>query len=177
LALEDRITTLEHENQVLRMTVQESLAVLQEILESEAPSPLTDRWQRRAWVLALMNVALAVTLFVNVRYLTLENLPPTLTPRMVLWLRGLWMVLAFVWLLLQLYPLSLLFESQEMPPRRLAWRSAIRLLTSSPAMVFSVTGFVLLITLLSVLWPAGWIWLMGAVMVGIAYVGVKSARQ
>ena len=177
MALEDRITALERDNQVLKNIVQESLAALQEFLEPECPSPMVTRWQRRAWVVALLNVALAITLFVNVHFFTLEGLPPTLTPKMILWLRALWIVLAFIWLLLQLYPLGLLLESQETPPRSLALRSAVRILTSSPAMMLSVTGCILLITLLSILWPVGWVWLMAGTMVGITYVSIRSATS
>ena len=177
MALEDRITALERDNQLLKNIVHESLAALQEFLEPEGPSPIVTRWQRRAWVVALLNVALAVTLFVNVRFFTLEGLPPTLTPKMMLWLRALWVVLAFIWLALQLYPLGLLLENQETPPRSLALRSAIRILTSSPAMTLSVTGCILLITLLSILWPVGWIWLMAGIMVGITYVSIRSAAS
>ncbi len=177
MALEERITALERENQILKHTIQESLAALQDTMEPECPSPMVTHWQRRAWIVSLLNVALAITLFVNVHFYTLDDLPPTLTPSMVLWLRALWIVLAFIWLLLQLYPLSLLLESQETPPRRLAWRSAVRILTSSPAMTLSVTGFVLFITLLSILWPVGWIWLMAGVMVSITYVSVRSATS
>ncbi len=79
----------------------------------------------------------------------MEDLPPTLDPLVALWLRALWIALAFIWLALQLYPLALLFQAEEAPSQRLALRSALRMLTSSPAMIVSVSGFALLVALIS----------------------------
>lgn len=174
MSLEERIATLENENQVLKHSLQESLNTLQATLTQSPPLPTIARWQRRAWVLALTNLMLAMVLFTNVRFYTLEDLPPTLDPLVALWLRALWIALAFIWLALQLYPLALLFQAEEAPSQRLALRSALRMLTSSPAMIVSVSGFALLVALISAVLPELWLWFVGGLTILFGFIGLRS---
>jgi hypothetical protein len=172
LTLEDRITALEQENQALKRDIQDTLLSLHEDLQHTPPRPAGERWSRRAWALALLNLVLALTLFVNVNYFTLEGLPADLSATTVMWLRGLWVALSFVWLVLQLYPLALLYESEERALRGIAWRNALKMLGSSPALLVSLTGGVLLVALISAIAPIAWLWLVVTMIVIIAGFGL-----
>jgi len=173
LTLEDRIIALEQENRVLKGEIQTTLTALQADLEATPPRGLGERWSRRAWFLALLNLTLAIVLFVNVNYFTLEGLPPGLDPETVMWLHGLWMALSFIWLMLQLYPLTLIYETQERALRRATWRNAARLLVSNPALLVTLTCAVLVVALVSAFAPTVWLWLVVVMAVMVTGLGLR----
>jgi hypothetical protein len=173
LTLEDRISALERENRMLKQEIQGTLISVRENLGQSSTSSSDERWSRRAWVLALLNLTLALTLFVNVNYFTLEGLPADLSVDTVMRLRSLWIALSFIWLVLQLYPLIMLYEAEERALRCVAWRNAVRVLVSNPAVLVSLTCAVLLIALASAIAPTLWIWAVVAMAALVVSLGMR----
>jgi len=105
--LQHRVETLEHEMEVLKGEIRGTLLDVQQNLSQKPATP--SRWEKRAWGLALLNILLAVTLFTNIRFYTSDT-PFGIGSPLSTWLRAFWVALAFVWLILQMYPLALLLD-------------------------------------------------------------------
>lgn len=71
--MEQKIIALEREIKTLKGEIQTTLVAIQKTLPEK--SMTTARWQRKAWVLALVNMVIAVVLFSNV-YLYLPGSLP-----------------------------------------------------------------------------------------------------
>lgn len=152
MTLEQRVRRTEREVTVLKREIRETLQEMREILCRNAPSP--SKWRKRAWVLALLNTLLAIELFTNIR---LYHAPTTWAgPNLVGWMRAFWVASAFVWLLLQLYPVALLLDQDEKRSREAAWRSGARILTSNPGLTLALTLLVLAVAVVGVLFPSLW---------------------
>jgi hypothetical protein len=140
------------------------LLVVQESLSKKPPSP--SRWRRKAWVLALLNLLLAITLFTNIRLYQ-----PVASPGdgslLGSWLRAFWVALTFVWLLLQLYPVALLLEQEDERLRAVAWRNAIALFASNPRLTLILTTIVLIIAVVGAVFPELWLSITGALLVAV----------
>jgi phosphatidylserine synthase len=173
--LEERVECLEAEMNVLTYKIQQTLVSVQEQLD-ETPNRRS-RWRRHAWVIALLNMLLAIVLFVNIRFYTLEDLPVNIHPSWVPWLQAFWLILALLWLLLQLYPLVLLFEAEEQPLRDIAWRNAGRIFARNPTLLAVVTAFVLVVTIISALFPTVWLVMMFVMLLSVLFWGVRSVIQ
>jgi hypothetical protein len=152
--LEHRVETLEHEMEVLRKEIRGTLLDVQQSLSEKPATP--SRWQKRAWGLALLNVLLAVTLFTNIRFYTSDDTPFGIGSPLSGWLQAFWMALAFVWLILQMYPLALLLDQESKRSREMAWHNAAALFASNPGLTLALTLFVLAIAVVSMLFPAAW---------------------
>ncbi len=153
MELENRMENLEREVAVLKGDIQATLVTVQESLSKKPQA--SSQWQKKAWVLALLNLLLAITLFTNIRFYVSDALAVSgslFEP----WLRAFWVALAFLWLLLQMYPLALLLEQENERPRKVAWRNAVALFVSNPKLIFVVTLVVLAIALVSMLFPSLW---------------------
>ena len=173
--LEQRIEELEAEVDLLTHEIQQTLMLVQARLD-ETPKR-RNRWRQQAWVIALLNMLLAIVLFVNIHYYQPNEAPLGVSEVWVPWLQGFWLVLAFVWLVLQLYPLALLLEAEEEPLRDIAWRNAGRLFAQNPALGILATAFVLIVAIVSVLFPTLWLVLMFMLLVGVLFIGVRSVLK
>ncbi len=155
MSLEQRVETLEREMAVLKGAIQQTLLEVQEELVQEvAPSPAPSRWRRRAWLLALLNTLLAITLFANARLI--QQAPRQIEGPAVPWLQAFWTALTFVWLLLQLYPVALLLEEEEGRARDIAWRNGLKAFKSNPGLTLIITLVVLAGAAFSALFPPIW---------------------
>ncbi len=155
--LEQRVETLEREVETLKGEIRGTLLDVRASLSEKPPSPA--RWRDRAWVLALLNVLLAIVLFTNIRFYTPGD-GSLLSP----WLQAFWVALAFVWLLLQMYPLALLLDQEEEQAREVAWRNAAAIFASSPGLTLALTLVVLVVAVISALFPSLWLVLMVALL-------------
>ena len=153
MELERRVETLERELRILKGEIRGTLLDVQESLAEKPANP--SRWRKRAWVLALLNLLLSIVLFTNIRLYTPDPAPgggSLVDP----WLQAFWVALAFVWLLLQMYPLALLLEQEEPVARDAAWRNAGALFRSNPGLTLALTVVVLVVAVASVLFPSLW---------------------
>ena len=157
MELSHRVEQLEREVSVLKHDIRGTLLEVQDELSKDAPSSSAspDRWRKRAWMLALLNTLLAVTLFSTVRVYA-SGEPFGLAQWLVPWLRGFYVALTFVWLLLQLYPVALLLQEEDGASRDIAWRNAGKAFASNPGLTLAVTVTVLGAAAISALFPPIW---------------------
>jgi hypothetical protein len=160
MELEHRVEKIEREVGVLKRDLQGTLLEIQRSMSRRPADP--SRWRKRAWVLALLNMLLAITLFTNVRFYTPDPSSSGASPLLSPWLRALWETLAFLWLILQMYPLALLLGQEEEQLQDVAWRNAAALFTSNPGLALALGMVVLLLSIVSVLFPS--LWLVGMVV-------------
>lgn len=153
MELEQRVETLEREVEILKGEIRGTLLDVQESLAEKPASP--SRWRKRAWVLALLNTLLAITLFTNIRLYTSDT-PLGVSSSLAPWLRAFWIALAFLWLVIQMYPLALLLDQEEQQSREVAWRNAAALFVSSPGMTLALTLLVLAVAVVGMLFPSLW---------------------
>lgn len=167
MELEDRIKALELEVNALKTDIQQTLRDIQQTLP-EKPVPVS-RWQRKAWVLSLLNMLLAMALFTNL-YLYYPSDAPVfnLDPLLAAWLRAFWIALAFIWLMLQLYPLALLLEQEDQQWQGVVWRNARAYLKARPGTLVLITLGVLLVAIVNSVFPAIWIIITLAMLVATA---------
>ncbi len=120
--------------------------------------------------MALLNMLVAVTLFTNI-YLYIPTVSPfALSPLLRSWLHAFWIALAFIWLLLQMYPLALLLEQENQQWQGLVWRNTVAFIRAHPGLMLGLTLVVLVMALLNAVFPAVW-FVVGLVLLA-AVVGV-----
>ena len=154
--LEQRVERLERENLVLKSDIRETLLeVHQELSRESSPTTSPEHWRKRGWMLALLNTLLAIILFSTVRVYA-SGEPFGLAQWLVPWLRGFYVALTFVWLLLQLYPVALLLQEDDGDSRDIAWRNAGKAFASNPGLTLAVTVAVLGAAAISALFPPIW---------------------
>ncbi|MDY7076910.1 MAG: hypothetical protein SXV54_08290 [Chloroflexota bacterium] len=153
---EQRIEILEREVETLKGDIREVLLEVQASL-SDKPARYgsSQRWQKRAWGLALLNLLLAIVLFTNIHLYTLDT---SLESDSLLntWLQAFWVALAFVWLILQMYPLALLLDEENDQSCGAAWHNTITLFKSNPMLTLVLTASVLIVAIVSALFPSLW---------------------
>ena len=172
MELEDRVKTLELEVNTLKTDIQQTLRDIQQTLpEKTAP---VNRWQKKAWVLSLLNMLVAVSLFTNIYLYLPENSPFNLSPAVAGWLRAFWIALAFVWLILQLYPLALLLEQEDRQWQGVIWRNARAYLQARPGTLMLITLAVLLVAVIESIFPAVWFVVAVALLVVVIVLGLQS---
>jgi|GEM_PF-2357501 len=154
MELEHRVEKLERELKILKEATQETLLAVQKSLSEKPSSP--SRWQKRAWVLALLNILLAITLFTNVDVYASDDTLLGSNSLLGPWLRAFWIAIAFLWLLLQMYPLALLLDQENARSRDVAWRNAAALFKSNPGLTLALTSLVLALSAISALFPSLW---------------------
>jgi hypothetical protein len=153
--MQQRIEALELEIKILKGEIQRTLVEIQKNLPERSGS--VARWQNKAWILAIVNMLIAIVLFSNIYLYVPGNLPLAMDPTIAVLLRAFWMALAFVWLILQLYPLALLLEQQDPEWQNLAWRNAVSLFRNRPDLLVLMTGVILLVALINSVIPAAWL--------------------
>jgi hypothetical protein len=155
MELEERVEHLELEMKALKIDIQKTLLEIRDALpERQAAST---RWQKKAWVLALVNMMLAVVLFTNVYLYLPGNMPFELNPALTAWLRALWLAIAFIWMLLQLYPLALLLEQEDPEWQGVLWRNTNAFVRARPGFLVALTLAVLVIAIVNEALPAAWL--------------------
>jgi cation transport ATPase len=169
---EQRISQLEHEVKILKSEIETTLKELEADLPEK--NNLARRWQKNAWVLALLNLLMAVVLFTNLHfYVSGATGPLDLNPVVYAWLRALWLAMAFIWLLLQLYPLALLLEQEDAQWQGVVWRNATALFRVQPGMLVLMTLAILIIAIINTVMPAAWLIIALALLVTIASIALR----
>jgi hypothetical protein len=163
--LEHRVEQLEHELGILKEAIQGTLLAVQKSLPENPAKP--SRWQKRAWGLALLNILLAITLFTNIRFYASGDAPSGISPLLSACGQAFWIALAFVWLLLQMYPLALLLDQENDRSRGVAWRNAAALFRSNPGLTLALTLLVLVLAAVSALFPSLWLVVMIALFIAV----------
>jgi len=153
MELEQRVETLEHEMDTLKSDIRRVLLTVQDELSREPIS--APGWRRRAWVLALLNMLVATTLFINIHFCSSDNIPFEISSTWMLLLRASWVAMAFLWLILQMYPLALLLE-QESQGLWVILSKAIVLFIDRPGLTFLLILLVLAVAGISALLPVLW---------------------
>ena len=169
---EERIQALEEQVKNLKLEIGRTLVEIQKTLPTKSAAPM--RWEKKAWILALLNILLAVVLFSNVYVYLPGNALSQINPTLADWLRALWIALAFIWLLLQLYPLALLLESEDRQWQGVVWRNALVVLRDRPVVLVGVTLTVLVIALIDTILPMTWVLIALVLMVVVASVAVQN---
>lgn len=174
MELEQRVETLEHEVGILKGEIRGTLLEVQESLAEKPASP--SQWRKRAWALALLNTLLAITLFTNIRLYTSDT-PFGVSSSLAPWLRAFWIALAFLWLVIQMYPLALLLDQEEQQSREAAWRNAAALLVSSPGMTLALTLLILAVAVVGMLFPSLWFVVTTVLFVAVCINAMAYLRQ
>jgi hypothetical protein len=172
MEVEERIQALENEVKTLKSEIQKTLVDISESLPDK-PAP-SSRWEKKAWILALLNILLAVVLFTNVYLYLPGNVLAQVNPTLAAWLRAMWVAVAFMWLLLQMYPLALLLEQEDRQWKGVVWRNALAFLRDRPALLVVLTCLVLVVALVEAVIPAAWLILALALLVAVASLGLRS---
>jgi hypothetical protein len=154
MELEQRIEALEYEVKVLKSEIHKTLVDIQTALPQKSVPPV--RWQKRAWVLALLNMLVAVTLFTNIFWYIPGSAPVVINPVLAPLLRAFWIAIAFMWLLLQMYPLALLLEQEDQQRQGIVWRNAFGFFGAHPGLTLGLTVAVLGVALVNMVFPEVW---------------------
>jgi hypothetical protein len=172
MEMEQRIETLELEVKTLKNEINKTLVEIQATLPEKPVNP--SRWQRKAWALALLNMLVAVTLFTNIYLYLPGSAPFYINPALEAWLRAFWIAVAFMWLLLQMYPLAMLLEQEDHQLQGIVWRNATGYLSAHPGLILGLTLVVLGVALVNSVFPALW-FVVGLVLLIIA--GAVAAQR
>ena len=172
MELEERVDALEKQVQVLKFEIQKTLVDIQANLPDKTPEP--SRWEKKAWVLALLNIMMAVVLFANIYVFLPGNAPLGLDVRVVGWMRAVWVAIAFIWLLLQMYPLMLLLEQEDKEWKGVVWRNALAAFRDRPAMWVVLTFVVLVVAAVDTIVPAAWLMIALALLLALATLIVRN---
>jgi hypothetical protein len=169
---QQRIEKLEREVEMLRSEIQGTLLAIRENLPDKSTSAAV-RWQKRAWILALINILMAIALFANI-YLFLPNNPPfAIDPTLLFLLRAFWVALAFIWLLLQMYPLALLLEQEDQQWQGVVWHSASAFVRAQPGIIVVLTMIVLVVGIVNTIVPVAWIIVALSLLVAVGSMALR----
>jgi uncharacterized membrane protein YesL len=113
------------------------------------------RYFWKAWGLALLNILVAVIMFTNIRFYTPEIVPFDISPSVSLWIQALFVGVALLWVIVQMYPLALLFE-QEDQRLRVALRNAAVLLITNLGFTIVLLLLLLIVAAISTAIPLLW---------------------
>ncbi|HLF26147.1 MAG TPA: hypothetical protein VJG32_07415 [Anaerolineae bacterium] len=171
MELEQRIEALEHEMRILKNDIQRTLLDIQRSLPEKPAAP--NRWQKKAWVLALLNILIAVSLFTNIYLYIPGNLAVPIDAALAPWLRGFWIAVALIWLLLQMYPLALLLEEEDKQWQGVIQRNAAKFFRARPSFVVALTAAVLIISIVNLVIPLAWLILALALLVLVGIMGIR----
>jgi hypothetical protein len=170
MELEERVEALEREMETLKGGIQGMLEEIKESLPDKPAAPLG--WQKKAWVLALLNLLVAITLFTNI-YMYLPGMAPfALSERLVVWLHAFWVAMAFMWLLLQMYPLALLLEQEDRQWQGMVWRNSVGYFRAHPGLMLGLTAGILVMAVVNSVFPAMWFVVALGLMVMVGSVGL-----
>lgn len=172
MELESRVADLERQVAELKTEIHRTLLEIEKTLP-EKPAPPRN-WNRGAWVLALVNLLMAVVLLGNAYLFAPLQASLGIEPVMMDWMRALWLVIAFVWMLLQLYPLALLLMQQEQDWQHVSWRNALKVMRARPGLLLTLTLLLLVSALIDAVMPAAWLIIVCIVLVLVTAVVLRS---
>jgi hypothetical protein len=172
MELEQRVEVLEHEVKMLKNDIHKTLVDIQATLPQKPAASI--HWQKKAWVLALLNMLVAVTLFTNIYMYLPGGISSTVNPVLIPWLRALWIAAAFMWLILQMYPLALLLEQEDQQWQGVVWRNAIGFFSAHPGFSLGLTAAILGVAVVNAIFPQ--VWFVFGLMLLIAVAGVVVYR-
>lgn len=172
MELEQRIEILEQEVKTLKAEIHSTLIGIRESLPAQPSAP--ERWQKKAWILALINVLIAIVLFTNIYLYLPGDMPLGISATLQAWLRAFWLALAFIWLLLQMYPLALLLEQEEQQWRAASWRTALVFLRAQPGFILALTLTALIVAIVNMVIPAVWLIVALALLVGVGSMALRN---
>ena len=121
------------------------------------------RYFWKAWGLALLNILVITIAITNLRFYTPGNAPFEIHPTLSLWIRALWMAVAFLWLTLQMYPLALLLE-QEDQRLRVTLRNTAVIFIANPGFTLVLAALLLIVAVISTLLSPLWFFLTPALL-------------
>ncbi len=175
MEVEQRIEALEEEVRTLKLDISRTLVEIRDNLpEQSAPAA---KWEKKAWLLALVNILLAIVLFTNVAFFTSDGAVFGLNPTMSALIRGLWVALAFIWLLLQMYPLALLLGQEDQQWKGVVWRNALAFLRGRPSFWMLLTLIVLVVAIVDTAVPATWLIIAIALLVAVASFALRNMLE
>lgn len=113
------------------------------------------RYFWKSWKLALVNIAVLGTLFVNLRFYAPGVTPLPISENVSFLIQMFWIMVGVLWIIMQMYPLAMLLEQTDQRVR-LALRNAAVLLFAHPG--FSLVLFILIfiVVAVSTVIPALW---------------------
>lgn len=114
------------------------------------------RYFLKAWGLALLNVLVVAIAFTNVRFYTPGVAPFEISDTLSTWIGGFFTAVAFLWLVLQLYPMAALLE-QEDQRLRVALRNSAVLFITNPGFTIVLALLLLLVAVISTLLTIPWV--------------------
>jgi hypothetical protein len=172
MELEQRIKSLEAQVNTLQSDIRQTLGEIQKTLPEKPVR--SSNWNRTAWVLAMVNLLVAVLLLDNSLLFAplLKFFAPY--PMAGTWFRALWIVLAFLWLLLQMYPLALLLTQEEREWKSVSWQNALKVVHARPGLMIVLTVFVLITILINAIAPAAWLVITLILLVAVAGLALRS---
>lgn len=175
MELEERIQELEEEMNTLKLEIQNTLVEIQESLPEKTAAPV--RWEKKAWMLALLNLLLALVLFTNIPIYVPGGAAFGLDPTRAAWLRAFWIAIAFMWLLLQMYPLALLLEQEDRMWQGIVWRNAVGFLRAQPGLWVLLTLVVLVVAIVNIIIPAAWLIVALALLVAMTSFALRNLLE
>ena len=107
------------------------------------------RYFWKAWLLALLNILVAVIVATNIWFYNPDVAPFEVSPTLSTWIKGVFVVVGVLWTTLQMYIWAVLLE-QEDQRLRLALRNAAILFIANPG--FTIVLLVLLLAVAVVSW-------------------------
>jgi uncharacterized membrane protein YesL len=110
----------------------------------------------RAWGLAGLNLAALVVVGANLWFYTPSNTPLKISDELAAGIRGVWLAMGLLWLLLSQYLLPVLMEQEDLRLRT-TLRNATALMIRSPGYSFVLLLLIFLIGILSALLVAPWL--------------------
>ncbi len=113
------------------------------------------RYFWKAWGLALLNILVAVVVLTNFWFYAPGNAPFEINPTVILWIRAFFVAAAFLWLVVQMYPMALLLE-QEDQRLRMALRNGAVLFIANPGFTIVLALLLLVVAVISTFFPVLW---------------------
>jgi hypothetical protein len=123
------------------------------------------RYFWKAWLLALLNILMAVIVATNIWFYNPDVAPFEISPTLSAWIAGVFVAIGVLWTALQMYIWAVLLE-QEDQRLRLALRNAAILFIANPG--FTIVLFVLLLAVA----VASWLVMMPWILFTLAFFGV-----
>ena len=110
----------------------------------------------KAWGLTLLTILVVVVVVTNVRFYTPGLSPFNINPTLSIWVRALFIVVGFLWVVMQMYPMALLLE-QEDQRLRVALRNAAVLFVANPGFTVLLVLLLAVVAAISTVIPALWL--------------------
>ena len=114
------------------------------------------RYFWKAWGLALLNLVVVAILYANFRFYTPGTGPFQINANVSMWIRAIFVGVAMVWSIIQMYPLALLLEQVDQR-LRVALRNAAVLFVANPGFTILLLLLLLIVVVISTVLPVLWV--------------------